>query len=159
MDAIIINDDHFTGFDFANELRMNQVESASLRSQHKCVFQLAKNQRPKAERIPNADDLLFTKEHKCESTVNLTQCCKDIFLVSRAGEQVQNDFAIDSSLENRSPRFQLFSENSSVYQITVVSDRQLSSGAVDHDRLRVFQIAGSSRGLWNVTDGSVSFHS
>ncbi len=51
--------------------------------------------------------------------------------------------------------FQLFSKNSSVYEIAIVSDRQLAAGAINHKRLRVFQVAGAGRRVPNVTNGAV----
>jgi hypothetical protein len=53
--SVFINDQHFAGFNFADELRMNQIKSARLRCHDISVIEFAKGERAPAKRIANRD--------------------------------------------------------------------------------------------------------
>ena len=69
------------------------------------------------------------------------------------GHEVEDDFAIDGGLEDRSPALQFLAELNGVDQIAVVRDGDLAARAVDGQRLGVAQVRRAGRRIAGVSHG------
>lgn len=58
MDAVLVDDDHFAGFDIADEGGADEVEGAGFGGQDQLVVEAAEGEGAEAEGIPNADELI-----------------------------------------------------------------------------------------------------
>src|SRR5581483_10883793 len=69
---------------------------------------------------------------------------------------MQNDFAVRRGLENRAFTLEFVPQNVGVDQIAIVRNRDLSTHAVDHHGLRIFDRARPGRGVTRVPDCTIS---
>ena len=77
--------------------------------------------------------------------------------VRRLGEQVDNDFAIDGGLKNRAAMLEFIAEDSGVYEVAIVTDRDLPAPGVGDMRLGVGDVTRAGGGIADVTDRARAF--
>ena len=70
--------------------------------------------------------------------------------------QVHDDLGVAAGLEDRALAHERVAQLAGVDQVAVVADGELAVDAVDHDRLRVGELALAGRGIADVPDGETS---
>src|SRR6516225_50727 len=137
--AVIIDDHDLARLDFPDEFGVDQVKGARLRSEDEGIVQSPQNQRPKPEWIPHADNLFFAHQYEGKGSFYLADRFYGILIAARLSQEMQDDFAVNRRLKDRTTRFQFVTEDCRVDQVPVVRDRQLAPAAIDHQRLGVLQ--------------------
>jgi hypothetical protein len=136
---------------------VDEIESAGLGGEDVGAVQLAENERPKAERIADADDFALAHDDEAERALEAPQHTQGAAAVlRRLSQEMRNDFAIGRGLENGAFAFQLIAENSGVDQVAVVRHRDLAAKTIDHERLRVFQRARPGSGVAGVPERPIA---
>src|SRR5215472_10887201 len=164
LDAAFRDAHHFTGLDFADVLRVQQVERAGFRSHEPGKGatrrqKLAEGQRAEAARVTHGVQLVAGKNEERIGAFDLIQCVAERarkIAGLRAREQMHDDFRIAVRLKDRAAMLKLAAPLGGVGQIAVVTERNLALVAVDHNGLGVQQRFVAGRGIPRVADGQAA---
>src|SRR5206468_9756586 len=85
--SVFINDQYFAGLNFADELGVNQIKSARLRSQYIGIIEFPQGEWAPAKRIAHSDQFAFTHDDKRERPLNPAQRRENISAIFRGLRQ------------------------------------------------------------------------
>ena len=101
--AVLIEDDDFAVFDVAHVLCADDVERAGFRSKDRAAVELADDQRPDAERIARADQLLVGEADEGVGALELAQALDeavDEAVASGARDEMQDHLGVGGRLHH-----------------------------------------------------------
>src|SRR5262249_51787944 len=91
--SVFVDDQYLARLDFADELRMDEIKSARLKSQDVSVMEFAQGKGTPAKRIAPPDQFAFTHDDKRERSLDSSQRRKNIPAIFRGlRQEMQNDF-------------------------------------------------------------------
>src|SRR5260370_37827953 len=138
---------HFAGFDLADVLGVEQIESASFRGNEPGIeaaggSEFAENERTEAARIAHGVEFVFCEDEKRVRAFDLIEGVTDragTIAGLRAGDEMDADFAVPVGLENRAAMLELAAPLAAVGEVAVVAEGTFPLVAIIHDRLAVDQ--------------------
>ena len=167
LDASSIDHEDLAWLDVADVLCAHDVERARLGGHHParmlsaiCWGDLAKCERPEAIGIADGDQRVVRHDDEREGALALVEGIHDArdwpLFFALCGE-VQHQLGVRRRVEQRSLLDQLLAERPGVGQVAVVRQREVALLVVDHKRLDVGRVGGTSRcGVARVSDGGVA---
>ena len=153
---LLVDDDHFAGFDFAYVLGADQVEARRFaRHDDRVVRHLADTERSNPHGVPNGDHLLVGHAQERVRALNLGERVGHA-IFDRAlradGHEVNDDLRVAAALKDRTSRLESFTLRIGVREVAVVRDGDGAARIVDSDRLRVLEHRSARGRIANVTD-------
>ncbi len=150
---------HFAGLDFADVLRIQQIERARFRGHQPGVAQPAEIQRAEAARVAHGDQLFRGEHQQGVRAFHLVQR-----VTERAGEiarlracnQMNDHFRVAVGLKDRATVLELAPPFCRVRQVSVVAERYFALVAIDHDGLRIQQRFVACGGIARVADRQIA---
>src|SRR4030095_4123843 len=85
--SVFIDNQHFAGLNFADDLRVNQIKSARLRCQNIGIVEFTEGEWAPAKRIAHPDQFPLTHDNKRERSLNPAQRRKNISAILRGLRQ------------------------------------------------------------------------
>ena len=157
----VFDDYHFPGSDAAQSFRFQQVKGAAFGGKHPGVAKTAHDQRMKAVRIADGNELSARLNHQTICALHSVAGGQNGFFQTHVLQAVRNkmqkNFAVAGGLENGSGVFQLGPQFRRVGQIAVMRKGKMHAAAHTHgQRLRVARFGLARRGIAHMTDGNVS---
>ena len=152
-----VDDDDFAVLDVAHESRADDVERAGLGSQDRAAVEFAQHQRPDAEGIARADQLLVGERHERVGALDLGQRLDepvDDFRPPRSRREQQDDLGVGRRLADGARADELAPQRQTVGQVAVVGDRQSARLELGEQRLHVAQRRLPGRRIADVADGA-----
>ena len=138
--AVRADHDDLAGCNITHELGADDVERAGLRGENPGTRQSTQNQRPHAERIAHADDLVLRQRHQRIGPLDLPQRVGqpvDDGLFEARRNQVNNNLGVARRLKQAAAPHQLAAHLIGVGQITVVTDGEPAELEIGKERLDV----------------------
>ena len=127
LDAILRNHHDFAIFDFADELRSDDVKGAGFRAENVGVVQLAEDQWADAEGIAGADQFIVGERHQgigAFQGAERIDVAFDNTVLLRPCNQMQNHFGIGGRLADAALGDELLAQRQTVGYIAIVGDRE-----------------------------------
>src|SRR5713226_8211488 len=145
LDSRLRDTHHLPGGDFANVLRVEEIESAGFRGCEPGVEaagrgEFAEDQRAEAAGIAYRVQFILRKHEKRIRAFDLIERVAERageIAGLRAGDQMDDDFGVAVGLEDGAAMLKLAAPLGGVGQVAVMAQRDLALVAIDHDRLRV----------------------
>src|SRR5260370_26184085 len=136
---------HFAGFDLADVLGVEQIESASFRGNEPGIeaaggSEFAENERTEAARIAHGVEFVLGEDQKRVGAFDFIEPVADWagkIPGLRAGNEMDDDFGVAVGLENRAAMLELAAPLGGVGEGAVVAEGDFALVAVDHDGLGV----------------------
>src|SRR6185369_15097655 len=141
-DAAARNADHFSGLDFADVLRVEEVKGAGFAGDQPGIAEFAEIKRAEASRVAYGVEFVGCQDEEGVGAFDLIQGVAQRagkIASLRACEEVHDDFGVAIGLEDRAAMFEFAAPLGGVGEIAVVAQRDFALVAVDHDRLGVEQ--------------------
>ena len=142
-------------FELADTTRLEDVESAGLRSKTRRAAQIPQPERPKSERVARRDQAVAGQKQDRIGARNpferQHQRFDDRFPLV-FGHQVQDHFGVAGGLENRALGLEFLAQLRRVDQIAVVHQRQRPHASHHHHRLGVGHHTGTGGRISGVAD-------
>ena len=157
--ALLVEHHDFAGIDVADVFRADDVERAGFRRQNRTAVEFAQHQRPDAERIARADQLLVGHRHQRIGAFDGAQGfdeAVDQAVALGLRDQMQDDFGVGGGLHHGAVAHQFASQGQPVGEIAVVADREPAGIELGEQRLHVAQDGRTCRGVADVADGGVA---
>ena len=134
------DNDDFAGLDVAHEIGADDVERASLRRQDPGFAEAAEHQRPHAERVAHADDLVLRQRRQRIGALDLAQRIDqpvdDRFFEARC-DQMDNDLGVARRLEQAAAMHEPAPQLVGIGQVAVVADGEPAELEIGEQRLYV----------------------
>src|SRR5260370_1627239 len=151
---------HFAGFDVADVLGVEQIESGSFRGNEPGIeaaggSEFAENERTEAARIAHGVEFVFCEDEKRVRGFDLIEGVTDRagkIAGLRAGNEMDADFGVAVGRENRAAMVELAAPLGGVGKVAVVAEGNFALVAIDHDGLGVEQSFVACGGVARVTD-------
>ena len=138
---------------------MDQIQGAGFAGQHPGITNLSKAERAEAVGITNTDQFFVGHDDQRVSSFNAPNTVDEIvaFAIDPGlGHQVQNDFTIDSGLEDGASSFEFFAQVRSIGEIAIMGDGDLAASAIDGQGLGIAQMRGAGGRVAGMADGHVA---
>ncbi len=159
MRAVFVEDQHLAILDVADILGADDIERAGLRGEDRTAVELAEHQRPDAERIARADQLLVGEADKSVGAFEHAQPFDEAIdeaVAVRARDQMQNDLGVGGRLHHRAFADQLAAQRQAVGQIAVMADGKAAGIELGEQRLHVAQDRLAGGRIADMADGGVA---
>src|SRR5262249_62260341 len=122
---------------------MNQIKSACFRCEDLRVIEFAQGERTPSKWIAHSDKFSFAHDDERERSLNPPQRRKNISAIVRwLREQVENDFAVGSGLENGAFSLELVAQEIVINQFGVVGDLHRAENSSDLELSCVLALVG-----------------
>ena len=147
------------GCDLAHEPRADDVERAGLRDENRRAVEVAEQQRPDAERVAAADQLLLGERDQREGAFDLAQRVDhplDERSAVAGGDQMDDRLGVGGGLEDRAAALQLSLQRPGIGEVAVMRDGEAAAGELGEERLDVALHRAAGRGIAVVADGAVA---
>ena len=159
MRAVLVEDEDFAVFDVAHVLRADDVERAGLGGEDGTAVELAEHQRPDAERIARADELLVGEADEGIGAFEHAQSfdeAVDEAVAVRARHQMQDHLGVGGRLHHGAFAHQLAAQRQAVGEIAVVADGKAAGIELGKQRLHVAQDGFAGRRIAHMADRGVA---
>src|SRR5882762_5679693 len=155
---------HFTGFDLADVLGVQEIEGAGFgsyqpRNEAARRSQFSKHQWTETARIADGVQLVLREHEKGIGAFDLIERIADRtgkIARLRTRNQMNDDFGVAVGLEDRAAMLELAAPFGGVGEIAVVAEGDFAFVAVDHDGLGVEQRFVAGSGVARVADGEAA---
>ncbi len=140
MRAFLVEDQNFAVLDITHILRADNVERAGFGSEDRAAVEPAQHQRPDAERIARADQLLVGETDEGIGAFEHAQAfdqAVDEAVAARARDQMQDHLGVGGRLHHGAFAHQLAAQRQAVGQIAVVPNGEAASVQFGKQRLHV----------------------
>ena len=154
--AVLVEHHDFAVLHVAHVLRADDVERAGLRRQDRAAVELADHQRPDAERIARADQLLVGEADKGEGAFELAQALDetvDETIAARARHQMQDHLGVGGRLHHGAFVHQALAQRDAVGQVAVMADGKAAAFQFRKQRLHVAQHRFAGGRIAHMADG------
>ena len=142
MRAVLVEHQNLAVLDVAHILRADDVERAGFGGEDRAAVELAEHQRPDAERIAGADQLLVGEADEgvgaFEHAQPLDEAVDETVAV-RARHEMQDDLGVRRRLHHGAFAHQLAAQRQSVGEIAVVADGKAAGIELGEQRLHIAQ--------------------
>ena len=156
---MVVKSDDFTRLHITDELSSDHIEGASFAGDHIAVTDTSYSQRVEAVLVPACVDTSSCHDHEGESTVNLIKSILDrldtrqfpvdsLFL-----DEMGKNLGIRRRLEKAALVLKLVTKLSVIYDLTVVSHREVSRVVMEKKRLDILRSLASRIAVTDMTDG------
>ena len=146
-------------FDVAHILRADDVERAGLRREDRTAVELAEHQRPDAERVARADELLVGEADEgigaFEHAQPLDEAIDEAVAV-RARHEMQDHLGVGGRLHHGAFAHQLAAQRQAVGEIAVMADGKAAGIELGKQRLHVAQNGLAGRRIAHMADRGVA---
>ena len=152
------DDDHLAGFDVPYELRVHGVQRAGLAGEDDGLAFSAHDEGLQSVLVAHGDELVVRHAHDGERAEEVQAGFLHAVFHAGSGVVVDergDDFAVHGGLEDVSAVDEPVLYGGGVDDVAVVGDRHSAVSAVEHDGLRVDDVARSACGVSDVSDGDV----
>ena len=143
----------------AHELGADDVERAGLRGEHPGVAELAQHERPDAERIAGADQLLVGEADERVGAFDLEQRLDEFLDEVRllaAGDEMQDHLGVGGGLADGALLDQRLAQGERVGEVAVMGERKAAGIEIDEERLHVAQDGIAAGRVAHMADGHVA---
>jgi hypothetical protein len=157
--ALFIEYDDFAGFDVPDIFCADHVERAGLGRQDRTAVEVAEHQRPDAERVAGADQLLVGQGHQRIGTLDRAQRLDETVDETTAlglRHQMQDHFGVGGRLHHGAVKNKLAAQRQAIGEIAVMADRKTAGIELGEQRLHVAQNGGACGGVADMADGGVA---
>ncbi len=154
--AVLVEDHYFAVLHVAHILRADHVERAGFRGKDRAAVELADYQRPDAERIARAHELLIGEPDKGIGAFQLAQAVDELIdeaIAVRFRDQMQDHLGVGGRLHHGAFAHQIAPQLDAVGEITVVADGETAGIEFGKQRLHVAQDGFAGGRITHVTDG------
>ena len=156
MRAVFVEDQDFAILDIADILRADDVERASFGGEDRTAVELAEHQRPNAERVARADQLLVGEADEGVGAFEHAQALDqaiDKAVAVRARHQMKDHLGVGGRLHHGAFADQLAPQRQAVGEIAVVADGEAAGIELGEERLHVAQDGFAGGRIADMTDG------
>ena len=147
MRAVFVEDENLAVLHVAHVLRADDVERAGLRGEDRTAVELAEHQRPDAERVAGADQLLVGQADEGVGAFEHAQPVDEAIdetIAVRARDQMEDHLRVGRRLHHGAFAHQLAAQRQAIGEIAVMADGKAAGIELGEQRLHVAQngIAG-----------------
>ena len=142
LDSLAGDHHDFAVLHLAHELGADDVQRARLGGEHPGVAELAEDERPDAERIARADQLLMREADQGIGAFDLEQGFDQLLdeaLLLAAGDEMQDHLGIGGRLADGAFFDEGIAQRESVGEIAVMAEGKAARIEIDEERLHVAQ--------------------
>ena len=153
--ALVVEDDDFAILDVAHIFRADDVERAGFRGQDRAAVERAHHQRPDAERVARADQLLVGEADEGIGAFQRAQPVDeavDEARFARARDQMQDHLGVGGRLHDRALVHEFAPQRQAVGQIAVMADGEAERIEFGEERLHVAQQRLAGGGIADMAD-------
>ena len=153
------DDDDLAVLDVAHEMRADDVERAGLGGEDVMAVEFAEHQRPDAERIARADQLLVGQRDQRIGAFDLAQRLDEALDDARpaaARHEMQDDFGVGGRLVDRAVAHEFAPQRQAVGEIAVMGDGEAAGVEFGEERLHVAQDRLAGRRIAHMADRGVA---
>ena len=159
MGAVVVEHQNLAVFQVADVLRTDDVQRAGLGGEDRAAVQLAENQRPNAQRIAGADQLLVGETDEGVRALEHTQPLDESIdepVAVRAGNEVKDHLGVCRRLHHGAFAHELAAQRQAVGEIAVVADGKTAGIQFSEQRLHIAQDGLAGRRIAHMADGGVA---
>ena len=157
--AALVEHDDLAGFDVADIFGADDIERAGLGCQDRAAVKFAEHQRPDAERIACADQLLVGQRHQRVGAFDRAQRLDeavDEMVALGLGHQMQDDLGIGGGLHHGAAAHEFAAQRQPVGEIAVMADRKSAGIELGEQRLHIAQDGLAGRRIADMTNGGIA---
>ena len=151
---------HLAVLHLAHELGADDVERAGLRREHPGIAELAEHERPDAEGIARADQLLVGEADQSVGALDLEQGLDEFLdeaLLLAARDQMEDHLGVGGRLADGAFLDQPVAQGERVGEVAVMAEGEAARIEIDEERLHVAQHRIAAGGVADMADGHVAF--
>ena len=155
-----IDDYYLSGFDFPDKLGPKIVQRTALGGDDPALSTLAEAEGPDAQGVSGSDDTVLGQPDQRKRSFKPSHALEDPLFPAGAGgvhHHPGDDLGIGGRCEDTgSLGLQLFLQLQGVDDIAVIGQGQCACGAVNHQGLRIAQLAGAGCGIAGMPNGQLA---
>src|SRR5579862_3028940 len=159
MFAVFVENDDFAIFDIAHVLGADDIERTGFGGEDRTAVELSEHQRPDAQRVARADQLLVGEAHESVRALEQLQALDkavDEAIAMGPCHEMQDHLGVRGRLHHGALAHQLAAERQAVGEVAVVADGEAASVEFRKQRLNVAQNGPAGRRVTNMADGGLA---